>query len=207
MTQFSEYHGFLWPRDDGQAHGVIVDSLADLDRVLPRCKERRVAVQAGGNVGVWAKYLSSRFDAVYTAEPDNENFACLARNVTEPNVIKLQAALGAGGVPVGIDREKHNCGAHTVSNSAGIVPVLKIDDLQLRHCDLIYLDIEGYELNAIKGAYRTIQAHRPVIAFEDKGLSVKYGVEQNELRKWLEIAFSYRVVDNIANDVVMECLL
>lgn len=207
MTEFAEHSGYVWPVYDSQAYGIIVDSIPDLDRVVKRCRNFRGAVQAGGNVGVWAKHLSKTFDAVYTAEPDHDNFACLVRNATEPNIIKLQAALGSSGHPVSIAREPHNCGANYISEAKGIVPVLQIDDLFMQHCDLIYLDIEGYELEAIRGAQRTIATHRPIIAFEDKGLSERYGVKIGELQQWLFDAFKYRVVDSIANDVVCECSL
>jgi hypothetical protein len=41
-----------------------------------------------------------------------------------------------------------------------------IDDLNLERCDLIHLDIEGFELHALKGAVNTIQTCRPIIALE-----------------------------------------
>jgi hypothetical protein len=46
------------------------------------------------------------------------------------------------------------------------IPMLAIDSLNLDACDLIQLDVEGYEQFAIQGARRTIEAHRPVIIAE-----------------------------------------
>lgn len=207
MIATQEQRGFLWPASDGHGHGVIADSVADLEHVIPLCDQKRVAVQAGGNVGVWARRLAADFETVYTFEPDHENFACLAANVIEPNVIKLQAALGSNGVPVSLIRANHNCGGHAIDESAGNIPVLRIDDLNLQACDLIYLDVEGYELHAVHGATKTIRAHRPLIAFEDKGLSVAYGVKQGELAEWLRDAFHYERIASIGNDIVCRCSL
>jgi hypothetical protein len=41
-----------------------------------------------------------------------------------------------------------------------------IDDLNLECCDLIHLDIEGYELHALMGARNTIEKHQPLIVLE-----------------------------------------
>jgi hypothetical protein len=52
------------------------------------------------------------------------------------------------------------------------VQVMLIDDLELDACDAIQLDIEGYEYPALKGAERTIERFRPVIATENPSSTV-----------------------------------
>jgi hypothetical protein len=44
--------------------------------------------------------------------------------------------------------------------------MLTIDDLSLNSCNLIHLDIEGYELYAIKGAVNTIVKYKPTVVLE-----------------------------------------
>ena len=71
-------NGFYWPDHDRDCHPVVPNQLSDLDYALNYTKQNKVCIQAGGNVGVWPKKLSTIFDVVYTFEPDPENFNCLA---------------------------------------------------------------------------------------------------------------------------------
>lgn len=140
--------------------------------VLPLVKQKRVAVQAGGCCGVFPKLLAQHFDYVYTFEPDLENFEALCRNVPEHNVFKFPAALGVNHEGVSIvvpERTNTNVGALTTT-AIGPIPTLVIDDLALQQCDLIYLDVEGAEENALVGAAFTIERYSPVIVYEQKDL-------------------------------------
>lgn len=199
------YHmtkGLLWPSSDVAGPAIMLGGAADLEQVYPLCRGFDVAVQAGGHCGVWPRDLGVEFGAVYTFEPDPVNFHCLCANAPAQNVFKFNAALGDKRGLVDLDRRPANCGAHQVSGP-GRIPVLMIDDLGLSSCDLIYLDIEGYELPALKGAHRTIQAFRPVIAVEDKGMSSRYGIEVGEVERWVCDSFCYRVALRPQRDVVM----
>lgn len=202
MTETTLINGFVWPASDGECHPAVFGSLGDLDHAYAHCRDFRVAIQAGGNCGVWPKEMSRKFGAVYTFEPDPLNFMCLAANVPEQNVFKLNAALGDARELVDLDREAGNIGAHQVGGT-GSIPTLQIDDLGLGVCDLIYLDIEGFELKALRGAGRTLETCRPVVAIEDKGLSERYGIAQGAAEKWLAESFDYRVVDRVGRDVIL----
>lgn len=193
--------GLWWPADDTECAKVIWDSLADLEAVAGRCRSFDVAVQAGGNCGVWARALADRFKRVLTFEPDPLNYRCLVNNVAGRNVTAFPAALGDKPGWCDLDRRKGNAGAHQVRAGAAI-PVMAVDDLFLPALDLLYLDIEGSEPSAIKGAWETIQDYHPVIAFEDKGLSRRFGVRKGETEQRLE-GIGYVVVDRPARDVVM----
>ena len=46
------------------------------------------------------------------------------------------------------------------------LPAITIDSLQLRSCDLIKLDVEGWENRALEGGMQTIARFRPVLFFE-----------------------------------------
>ena len=68
-----------------------------LGKVLRLVPGRDVAVQAGGNLGLWPKRLAQEFRRVITFEPDPDNFAMLRHNAPERNIEAYQAALGAIG--------------------------------------------------------------------------------------------------------------
>jgi FkbM family methyltransferase len=163
--------GLAVPASDVECVPVIKEQVRDIDLVLGYCRSRNVVVQAGGNVGLWPNYLSKLFKTVYTFEPDSQNFCCLAWNTRlKENIIRMQAALGDKPTMVGMERFPENVGKHTV-NGPGIFPMMTIDSLGLQECDLIYLDIEGHEPQALFGARSTLARFHPVISLEDNGLA------------------------------------
>lgn len=151
---------------------------------------RRVAVQAGGCLGIFPKFLSTRFASVYTFEPDPENFLTMCRNAPERNIVKLQAALGHQHELVNISHERWSRKPGTAHegirhvSGAGSVPTLLIDDLGLQVCDLIYLDVEGRELFALTGAHYTVDRCHPIIAIEMNEMMTHYDVKESDIRLW-----------------------
>lgn len=137
------------------------------ERIEELVPDRRVCVQAGGNWGYWPYYLSEMFETVYTFEPDPRCFVCLTLNTqSRDNVIRIQSALGRARGFVDLERDTDTTGNQRVK-PGGVIPTFSIDDLGLETCDLIYLDVEGKEEEAILGATATIRHHRPVVAFEE----------------------------------------
>ncbi len=198
-----ERDGFWWPADDAWCHKVIHEELGDLSAAADRARGRDVAIQAGGNVGVWADHLARSFARVETVEPDALNYSCLQRNVPA-NVRHRQAGFGDRPGHVGMSIVSGNAGAHYVQG-AGDVPVIMIDSLNLEACDLICLDVEGYEPLALHGAEATIRKYRPVLMFEEKGLSERYyGIARGASERWLT-ALGYRAVARPRKDVIMVC--
>mgnify|MGYP003670918136 CR=1 FL=1 len=174
--------GLWWPDFDVRCRAAVVtECAAAMPVVLPLVKEKRVCVQAGGNVGVYPLALAKVFDRVITFEPDTDNYACLMMNAVQVPLPKVRdglfrmrnAALGAKSGTCGVHRiDTDNCGSHkTLPGTA--VPVLTIDGLNLDQCDLIWLDIEGAEADAIAGAMATIEKFSPIIVLEEKGLGPK----------------------------------
>ena len=147
------------------------------DILLPFFERRKTVVQAGGNCGMYALFLSKLFEQVYTFEPHPRNFECLRRNIKlADNIIAENVALGEspgeGTVYGGSNR---NVGTYKV-DSSGIregnpTKIITIDSLNLQSCDLIYLDLEGFEPQALTGAVETINKFKPVIIVEAQSVS------------------------------------
>jgi len=206
-----EVRGFRWPAYDTACAEVVFDSIPDLERAVGYCQQKRTVIQAGGNCGVWARHLADIFSQVWTWEPDTLNYHCLAFNtVHRKNVFAVNAALGDRVGAILMDApEANNCGALQVDQSAVVgaphtIPVEMIDNnLTLGHVDLMYLDLEGYELHAIAGAVQTITRCQPIIAVEDKGLSERYGVAKGDVLRYIQDTFNYEVCDQYARDYVL----
>lgn len=190
-----------WPKRDRECRAVIPNQVKDLERALKHVKEHVVCVQAGGNVGYWPKYLSTRFETVYTFEPDAENYDCLQQNVTEPNIVTQCAALGDEYSRGGLDGDPINCGSYQVCDGDDF-DVITIDSLKLDALDFLCLDIEGMELKAIEGGIETIKTYSPVIMVEDKGHSERYGSKVGDIASFLE-DYGYEVIDKIHRDIIL----
>jgi FkbM family methyltransferase len=201
-----QHDGWWWPESDRQARPVITRDVAPATKaLLSHVAGRDCVIQAGGNVGVYPVALADHFRRVITVEPDPENFACLERNLrARDSLNRIEAVRGGLGESPGacrmVEVEPGNCGAHRVA-SGGSIPLVSIDSFNLGPCDLIWLDIEGAELSALKGAVETIEACSPVIAIEDKGLGDHFGVGSGEVAAWLQ-ARGYAQVDRIGQDKV-----
>lgn len=194
-----------WPAGDVKCRAVVFDELVALPKVYRYLKASRTAIQAGGNMGAFPWMLARQFARVITAEPDPLCFPHLDRNVTLDNVTKLNVAFGEKAGSVAMSRpESNNLGAQYIK-AGNESPMITIDSLGVSDCDLIYLDIEGAEMLALKGAVGTIGLSRPVIAVEDKGLSSRFGTAQGDIGKWLALNFGYRAVGKSKRDFIFAC--
>lgn len=198
--------GWIGPALDENSW-VFQNEYQDLaEHVLPHVKNRRVMIQAGGNCGFMLSKFVEHFDHVYTFEPDPVNFYCLNQNVTEENVIKMQMCLGKDTNPVKTqqlirpDRPNDTGGVHV--SGFGYTPSTTIDNLNLPHCDLIQLDVEGYEYNAVLGGINTIEKHKPVLCIEfcEKWLN-RYDTKSENLMQLLQ-KLNYKLVGEYGVDKI-----
>ena len=206
-TYWPESFKFKWPSGDTRLAGDI-HSLTDLDSaVFPLIKNKRIAVQAGGAMGMWAKRMAQEFEIVYTFEPTPQSFHCLVSNCPEENIVKMQAALGEkpGLIKMGDPERATNYGAF-YCQKGGYIPTIRIDDLGLDGCDLLMLDIEGYELFALKGARETIAKYRPVIVLEDKGCSSRFGINRGALQHYLTEKHKYSKFNRFHKEKDLACI-
>lgn len=179
----------LWQKSDQGAFGKIVakkpvdgpilDLASDTQFWLDLCQEKNVVVQAGGCMGMVPLYYSNIFKNVYTFEPDVDSYFCLQWNCNDAlNVEHRNVGLGSVEETQTLVRiHPQNAGMHRVIDSKLLPPdlpseltsqvkLVMIDSLGLRKCDLIHLDVELYELEALKGAVKTITRCYPVIVVE-----------------------------------------
>jgi hypothetical protein len=64
------------------------------DLSIQLCKNRRVALDVGANVGLWTRSLVQHFDSVIAYEPVSMFHECLTKNVTASNLLLHSVALG-----------------------------------------------------------------------------------------------------------------
>jgi FkbM family methyltransferase len=172
-----------WPDFESgydEVEDYIIRRVTDADVATGHVRTKGVCVQAGGHVGMFPRQLSKHFAFVFSFEAVPETYECLKLNTESyPNIITTNAALGPreGTLKLATRRS-----GRSRADADGDVEVRQttIDALALPRCDLIYLDIEGYELPALFGAVETIEKYRPVVVVE-----VLKG-EEEKVQRWAD---------------------
>lgn len=199
-------YGWNWKKFGGSAAQLrlLKRDLPYLETVMGLTPGREVAVQAGGNLGLYPKRLAQEFRRVITFEPHEGTFANLLKNAPEQNIEAHLGALGADTRPVAISEQRrdgklgfhegivHVCGPGDIQCST-------IDGLDLVSCDLICLDTEGSEWGALHGAEQTIRRCRPVLFVEINKNCAYVGVDQDALRHYI-VSLGYRFVSRLSSD-------
>jgi len=159
-----------WPRYDHKPEKCfefVTNGLGAIGVARRFLKRARACVQAGGHAGYWPRHLAEIFGHVYTFEPEPVLFECMYRNCRGvQNMTAYPHALGATH-GTALLKSHVSAGSWRIDPAGELdVEVVPIDGLHLPYCDAIFLDVEGYEVEALKGAQQTIKRCRPLILVE-----------------------------------------
>lgn len=156
--------------DAGAWDGPKKDWETDHKRYIQQfCRQFRTAVQLGGNQGMYPRLLSPMFKTVFTFEADPANFGNLLLNTAMcENVRAYNVAVGNEHRMVGFATPTYlNTGMHHVDDKSAVkVPMIRLDSFPIDQCDLLMLDVEGFELEVVKGALNIVKRDHPVIFIE-----------------------------------------
>ncbi|MDK2955987.1 MAG: hypothetical protein PWQ57_1483 [Desulfovibrionales bacterium] len=151
----------------------------ELGLLLQLIKPGGVVVDAGANIGVHTQCFAAAVGPegrVASFEPQRALHQMLCANLALNglgNVHTFNNALGAAqgvGFMPNLDLSApQNFGAARLSDSqqGEEIPVVCLDQLKLPNCQLIKIDVEGMELEALLGAERIIKTHQPFIYIEN----------------------------------------
>ena len=127
-------------------------------------------IDVGANIGYYALIFASLTAAngrVVCLEPDPDNLRELSLNVRnnrlESVVTITPTAVGDFDGTIGFETGTNG---RVTQNGTSTVPVTKLDSLGLFKCDLIKIDVEGYEGAVLDGARETIKKFRSTIFLE-----------------------------------------
>ena len=141
-------------------------------------KPGQIAFDVGANIGAHTLFFADRVGAkgrVVALEPQRQVFQTLCANVALNalgNVMTFHVAAGAAPgatqVPVPDYANDGNFGGISVGQGGGeTVQVMTVDQLGVPALALIKIDVEGMELEVLKGAQATLTKHRPVLYVEN----------------------------------------
>jgi len=120
-----------------------------------------VVVDAGANIGLFSIWLWCRYPraVIHCFEPEPENFELLCRNVEHFNGLCHRVALGsrAGTASLYVSRfsADHSLIPSRAAHHVTTVPCVRLADYieenHMERVDLLKLDVEGSELDVLKG--------------------------------------------------------
>lgn len=153
-------------------------------------KRWRLAVDVGAHVGFWTRDMAEKFEVVFAFEPAEDTFDCLCKNTCDlDNVFCNMNAIGdeVGLCVMNCDEKRPgNTGARFVSKAKGGVSMITLDSFNFPFIDLLKIDVEGFELQVLKGAEELLEEHRPVIIMECKKFVGRYEFGPYESMKFLK---------------------
>lgn len=184
-------HHAVWIKDHGLVHDQFTASYI---KAAMKRFDVKVAVDAGANIGTLTRPMLNTGAEVHAFECNPEALECVRYNCPKAKIY-----------PVGLSDKQQafcfvkeaNAGASYLSKPEDTEERLFVHTVPLDMYDLdpqfIKLDIEGFEVKAIKGAERTIRRARPMIFAEvNCGALLRAGHSEQEL--WEALArLDYRV--------------
>lgn len=182
-------HISKWVEDSGKlAHDDY-----SLSFILPNIKEGDLVVDAGAFIGDHTiAYLDKVgvSGAVYAFEPNPKAFECLVHNC--PRAVNMPYGLSDKRGEF-VYSKSSNAGAGHLGG-AGIekVSVIDLDSVNLKKLNFFKIDVEGYEIAALKGARKTIEAYRPMMWIEcNNGALHRQGESVESLLSYLTDELKY----------------
>jgi FkbM family methyltransferase len=148
------------------AEGYQADRVAE---ALKYVADRDVAVDVGAHVGLLTRELAKHFRRVVAFEPGLETYECLKANTKGlGNVVLANVALGSATGEIGIESVGANSGDRQLVPGGKGVRLMRLDDYPLDGCDLIKMDVQGYEAPVLEGSRLTCMAFDPVLIVEEE---------------------------------------
>ena len=164
---------------------VFFDKIYDMDGFIP--KKEDTVIDVGAHTGDWTIYCAKvlQVNKIYGFEP-------LMDNVTHANsILSVNKCNNATIYQIALsDQDKEAVMEYngTMLGEIKIGSEKKVETIQFRRldsfnlkCDLLKIDVEGFELEVLKGSIETIRKYRPKIILETHTKKLR-----NECNNFLE---------------------
>jgi len=202
--------GGLWvPSNDAQieqwrekGHPYMQDTC--LDKLIEWCKKNdkkfNHIVDIGAWCGTWTLSMQQYAKNIHCYEPNNLHYGCLARNITPySHVESYNQAVGNedGFVKLTEERATQNT---RVLLEKGETKINKLDSLGYKDIDFIKIDVEGLEMEVLKGAEKTLEDVK-YLMIELNGNSERYGSSKKDIKEHLK-SLGFKILFKSWPDIV-----
>lgn len=188
---------FFLPKDNCFASDVYVtDCNVDwnsehiLAAFIKHTPEKGDFLDIGSHLGYYSSFLSPLVNSVYSFEPDTRNHFYLKKNAAVvSNITIIPMAVSDSNEKVGFCNDGESSVSHIVNSPHSIegtdtVDCVSIDNFVLGHSvkpRAIKIDIEGFDILALRGAVSTAAEHQPVFL-------VEYNQEPGRPNSWVALS-------------------
>ena len=167
--------------------GVMYEEELIMNKIIPMLKQKNkklVILDIGGHIGTHTIIYSQLLDCeIHTFEPQKKIFNILNKNINDNSLSNCKiynCAVGHkttttmssmlyDGYDCKIEYDTNkilNYGGIGLGQNGEMVQMIHIDQLDLKACDYIKIDVEGAEILALIGAKNTIEKYKPIIWYE-----------------------------------------
>ena len=157
-----------------------------LENFLKYCesqsKKMRIVIAVGAWCGTWVKAIEPYAKHVIAFEPDKTHFKCLEKNCTTNCTPRMEAV----GSEIGqISLTEDNFTQAKRVNDNGDIRLVTLDSLEYKDVDMIKIDVEGFEMEVLKGASKMLESVQ-YLMIELNNNSKKYGSNNLQIEKHLD---------------------
>ena len=144
-------------------------------------KKMKTVIDVGAWCGTWAKAIEPFANKVIAFEPDKTHFECLQRNCTI-NCTPRMEAVGAQLQEVSLTEDNFTQAKRV--NEKGNIRMITLDHMAYEDVDMIKIDVEGYEMEVLKGATKTLENVK-YLMIELNNNTKKYGSNNIVVEKFI----------------------
>jgi FkbM family methyltransferase len=155
-------------------------------------------IDIGAHVGISVLHWAEHFSSVTAFEPMPKHFECLQQNTQNIKNIQLIncAVSNKTSTLTGAYRTGKNSGSFQLLDDSYTQPSKKsprtiytidskrLDEFIFNSIGLIKIDVEGWELEVLKGAIDTIKNHRPILLIEFTGGNSTKSLHQYDVMEY-----------------------
>ncbi len=152
-------------------------------------KKMKTVIDVGAWCGTWAKAIEPFAEKVIAFEPDKTHFECLQRNCTI-NCTPRMEAVGAQLQEVSLTEDNFTQAKRV--DEKGNIRMITLDHMEYEDVDMIKIDVEGYEMEVLKGATKTLESVK-YLMIELNNNTKKYGSNNVEVEKHI-VSLGFKVL-------------
>ena len=148
-------------------------------------KKFSLILDIGAWCGTWSMAMQKYADEIYCYEPNKIHFECLIKNLKTFQHIKLHNhAVGNRDGKIKLTSETATQNTRVLLEEGETV-ILKLDSMDIHNPDMLKIDVEGLEMEVLKGGHKLLE-NIEFVMIELNNNSKKYGSSNKLIQKHMK---------------------